>query len=305
MPVVDLNTMGHKGTQFVRLRLSSPVKPPFFRPSRFLHGWAATFKAYLHVESGMSWGPVVVGVDNSAAAVGAAGMGERIARMAGSRCELVHAVRDAWAPLVAVNPDPMVGEMQALQLAVARETVNRTLKETASPRALAELTVRFGPPAVVLQDVIRESAPGLLILGGTHHSGLERRVGGREALRGAGRHKAPFVDGVRAAARSPRHSADRSDRVLRARAGDPRARRLAARDEQWRRADGPAGHGRGYAAPRGRGLEGRSVGRRLARQGLGTARVAWQRHGAADQSPADLVAGRARRRHGRRVPRKG
>src|ERR1043165_2261184 len=215
MPVVDLNTMGHKGTQFVRLRLSSPVKPPFFRPSRFLHGWAATFKAYLHVESGMSWGPVVVGVDNSAAAVGAAGMGERIARMAGSRCEprhpgrggwappgavgaggvggriarmagsrceLVHAVRDAWAPLVAVNPDPMVGEMQALQLAVARETVNRTLKETASPRALAELTVRFGPPAVVLQDVIRERAPGLLILGGKHHSVLERWLGGSTSL---------------------------------------------------------------------------------------------------------------------------
>src|ERR1043166_10008390 len=80
MPVVDLNTMGHKGTQFGRLRLSPPVKPPFFPPSRFLHGWAATFKAYLHVESGMSWGPVVVGVDNSAAAVGAAGMGERIDR---------------------------------------------------------------------------------------------------------------------------------------------------------------------------------------------------------------------------------
>src|ERR1051325_535221 len=182
MPVVDLNTMGHKGTQFVRLRLSSPVKPPFFRPSRFLHGWAATFKAYLHVESGMSWGPVVVGVDNSAAAVGAAGMGERIARMAGSRCELVHAVRDAWAPLVAVNPDPMVGEMQALQLAVARETVNRTLKETASPRALAELTVRCLPPAVVLQDVIRERAPGLLILGGKHHSVLERWLGGSTSL---------------------------------------------------------------------------------------------------------------------------
>lgn len=130
----------------------------------------------------MSWGPVVVGVDNSAAAVGAAGMGERIARMAGSRCELVHAVRDAWAPLVAVNPDPMVGEMQALQLAVARETVNRTLKETASPRALAELTVRFGPPAVVLQDVIRERAPGLLILGGKHHSVLERWLGGSTSL---------------------------------------------------------------------------------------------------------------------------
>lgn len=109
-------------------------------------------------------------------------MGERIARMAGSRCELVHAVRDAWAPLVAVNPDPTVGEMQALQLAVARETVNRTLKDTVSPRTLVELTVRFGPSAVVLQDVVRERAPGLIVLGGKHHSVLERWLGGSTSL---------------------------------------------------------------------------------------------------------------------------
>ena len=130
----------------------------------------------------MTWGPVLVGVDNSAAAVGAAAMGERIARMAGSRCELVHAVRDAWAPLVAVNPDPMVGEMQALQLAVARETINQTLRETVSPRALVEMTVRFGPPAVVLQDITHECKPGLIVLGGKHHSVLERWLGGSTSL---------------------------------------------------------------------------------------------------------------------------
>ncbi|HTI04430.1 MAG TPA: universal stress protein [Gemmatimonadales bacterium] len=130
----------------------------------------------------MSWGPVLVGVDNSAAAVGAAAMGERLARMAGSRCELVHAVRDAWAPLVAVNPDPTVGEMQALQLAVARETIGRALKDTVSPRALAEITVRFGPAAVVLQDVSRERQPGLIVLGGKHHSVLERWLGGSTSL---------------------------------------------------------------------------------------------------------------------------
>jgi len=68
----------------------------------------------------MTWGPIIIGVDASPAAVGAAVMGERIARLQNVQCELIHAVRDAWAPLVAVNPDPQVAEMQQLQLAVAR-----------------------------------------------------------------------------------------------------------------------------------------------------------------------------------------
>ena len=71
----------------------------------------------------MAWGPIVGGVDASPAAVGAAVLGERIAQLAGARCELIHAVRDAWAPLVAVNPDPRVAEMQLLQQAVSRDRV--------------------------------------------------------------------------------------------------------------------------------------------------------------------------------------
>jgi nucleotide-binding universal stress UspA family protein len=131
----------------------------------------------------MSWGPVIVGVDASPAAPGAVALGERIARMASVQCELVHAVRDAWAPLVAVNPDPQVAEMQQLQLAVARERINRTLRDAAiSDRALENLGVWFGPPAVVLQDVTRERRAGLLVLGGKLHSALDRWLGGSTSL---------------------------------------------------------------------------------------------------------------------------
>jgi len=131
----------------------------------------------------MAWGPIVVGVDASLAAVGAADLGERIAQLAGVRCELVHAVRDAWAPLVAVNPDPQVVEMQNLQLAVARETINRTLQGAPiRNRQLEDLSVFFGPPAAVLQEVTRERGPGLLVLGGKHHSALERWLGGSTSL---------------------------------------------------------------------------------------------------------------------------
>ena len=131
----------------------------------------------------MAWGPIVVGVDASPAAVGAAVLGERIAKLAGVRCELIHAVRDAWAPLVAVNPDPQIAEMQQLQLAVARETINRTLKDTAiSARLRENLSVWFGPPAVVMQQVTRERRAGLVVLGGKHHTALERWLAGSTSL---------------------------------------------------------------------------------------------------------------------------
>ena len=131
----------------------------------------------------MSWGPVVVGIDASPAAAGAAALGDRVARLAGVRCELVHAVRDAWAPLVAVNPDPQVAEMQQLQLPVARETINRNLRNAGiSERVLERLAVLFGPPPVVLQEVTREHRAGLLVLGGKLHSVLERWLGGSTSL---------------------------------------------------------------------------------------------------------------------------
>lgn len=131
----------------------------------------------------MGWGPVVVGVDASTAAVGAATAGERIAKLANVRCELVHAVRDAWAPLVAVKPDPQVTEMQELQLAVARELMQRTLKEAGAQESLIRtLAVQFGPPAVVLQQVAAQRKAGFVVLGGKHHNVLERWLGGSTSL---------------------------------------------------------------------------------------------------------------------------
>lgn len=130
----------------------------------------------------MAWGPILVGVDASPAAVSAAALAERLAELAAVRCELVHAVRDAWAPLVAVNPDPRVAEMQVLQQAVSRDRVRQVLKGTVSDRVLETLKVRFGPAAVVLRQVVEESRPGLLVLGGKHHTALERWLGGSTSL---------------------------------------------------------------------------------------------------------------------------
>ncbi|HXM37752.1 MAG TPA: universal stress protein [Gemmatimonadales bacterium] len=130
----------------------------------------------------MSWGPIVVGVDASPAAAGAAAVGERIAHLTSTPCQLIHAVRDAWAPLVAVSADPQVVEMQQLQLAVARQLVNDALRTAVSDRVQQELDVVFGPAAVVLQQAMRERRPSLVVLGGKHHSVLERWLGGSTSL---------------------------------------------------------------------------------------------------------------------------
>ena len=130
----------------------------------------------------MTWGPIVVGVDLSSEAKGAVVVGERIAHLAGVPCHIVHAVRDAWAPLVAVSADPQVADMQQLQLAVARHHVNELLGDSVSDLARRKLDVLFGPAAVVLQQVTRDERPGLVVLGGKHHSVLERWLGGSTSL---------------------------------------------------------------------------------------------------------------------------
>jgi len=102
----------------------------------------------------MAWGPIVVAVAVSPAAKGAAMVGERIGRLASVPCQLVHAVRDAWAPLVAVSVDPQVVEMQQLQLTVARHRINELCGADVGDALRQRLDVRFGPAAVVLQQVM-------------------------------------------------------------------------------------------------------------------------------------------------------
>jgi len=109
-------------------------------------------------------------------------IGERIGRLASVPCLLVHAVRDAWAPLVAVSVDPQVVEMQQLQLAVARHRINELFGADVADQLREKLDVRFGPAAVVLQQVMRDQRPGLVVLGGKHHSTLERWLGGSTSL---------------------------------------------------------------------------------------------------------------------------
>jgi nucleotide-binding universal stress UspA family protein len=130
----------------------------------------------------MTWGPIVVGVDASSAAAGAAKVGYRIARAAAENCHLVHATRDVWAPFAAIGDPKQVQEMQRLQLAVARHQVTEALRGDVAAELLEGLDVRLGPAAVVLQAAARDRGAGLLVLGGKHHTALERWLGGSTSL---------------------------------------------------------------------------------------------------------------------------
>lgn len=130
----------------------------------------------------MTWGPIVVGVDASPEAAGAAKLGYRIARAAAESCDLVHATPDAWAPFSAVGDAKQVQETQRLQIAVARHRVSEALRSEVAPELLETLGVRLGPAAVVLQQAAQERRAGLLVLGGKHHTALERWLGGSTSL---------------------------------------------------------------------------------------------------------------------------
>lgn len=132
----------------------------------------------------MKWGPIITGVDASPAAAQAAALAERIARDAGTSCDLVHGVPDSWALLTGIASARQVEleEMQRLQLAYARRQVADALRQAVSPRLVENMTVRFGSPAVVLKDVARERHAALTVLGGKHHTAIERWLGGSTSL---------------------------------------------------------------------------------------------------------------------------
>jgi nucleotide-binding universal stress UspA family protein len=130
----------------------------------------------------MSWGAIVVGVDASPAAAGAAALAQRIALAAQVPCALVHGTRDVWAPLAAVSSDAEVSEMRLLQLAVDRQLVVDALRAAVEPRLLEQLTVRSGSPATVLGEAVAERRAGLLVVGGKHHTPMQRWLGGSTSL---------------------------------------------------------------------------------------------------------------------------
>jgi nucleotide-binding universal stress UspA family protein len=129
----------------------------------------------------MSWQPIVVGVDASPEAAGAAALGWRIAQAAKVRCHLVHACRDFFESAT-LPPPPQAEEIERAIERTARRQVESALEGSVPLEILDTLTVRQGRASVVLGQVVAEVDAGMVILGGKHHSTLNRWVGGSTAL---------------------------------------------------------------------------------------------------------------------------
>lgn len=122
--------------------------------------------------------PVVVGVDGSPESAAAAAAGWRLAEAAGVRCYLVHATSDVRSALELAGTGLSLDDLQLAMLARARSEIVAGLEDRVPPWVLEGLTVRAGRATAILAEVVEDTKAGLVVLGGKHHSTLNRWLGG-------------------------------------------------------------------------------------------------------------------------------
>jgi len=125
-----------------------------------------------------SWKPVIVGVDASSEAQDAVRFGQKLSQATGAPLVLVHAVREYWIPFADEQLGERTKELRQALLDTARAQVATLLADCVPPEVLNQLIVRFGRAPVVLHQVAEETGAGLVILGGKHHTVLDRWTGG-------------------------------------------------------------------------------------------------------------------------------
>jgi nucleotide-binding universal stress UspA family protein len=126
----------------------------------------------------MSFKPIVVGVDASPEAAGAAVFALHMSQRAGTSCHLVHATRDAIVALPAVE---VTRYRQAL-VDHAWTRIEEALRDKVPATLLDQVIVRLGPTAAVLRHAVASLEAELVVLGGKHHSTLGRWFGGSTSL---------------------------------------------------------------------------------------------------------------------------
>ncbi|HET9386104.1 MAG TPA: universal stress protein [Gemmatimonadales bacterium] len=128
----------------------------------------------------MQWQPIIAGVDGSPESLRAAALAWRIARVADTRCVLVHAVPDVWVP---GGLAPLANSSDVFQRLVAelQQLLDRELGAEIPASVLQSLIARPGRPGVVLAEVAREQGAELIVVGARHHGALDRGLGGSTA----------------------------------------------------------------------------------------------------------------------------
>jgi universal stress protein E len=130
----------------------------------------------------MTWKPFVVGVDASPEAAWAAGVGARAAKVAGTSSHLVHATHDVLVSLALAELSGHVESYREHVMLRAREELRGTLDGAVDPTDLQTLTIRPGRAATVLKHVVAELDAGMVVLGGKHHSVLDRWLAGSTSI---------------------------------------------------------------------------------------------------------------------------
>ncbi|HTR20276.1 MAG TPA: universal stress protein [Gemmatimonadales bacterium] len=125
-----------------------------------------------------NWKPVLVGIDASSEAQEAARFGWKLAQATGAQLVLVHAVREFWIPFADEQLGERTGEIRRALLDTARAQVTTILADSVPTEVQERMIVRFGRAPLVLRQAAEELGAGLVILGGKHHSVLDRWTGG-------------------------------------------------------------------------------------------------------------------------------
>jgi nucleotide-binding universal stress UspA family protein len=121
----------------------------------------------------------VTGVDASREAARAAALGWTIAEAAGVECRLVHAVQDQAQDVAPLQLPMDLAPMATVLRDAARREIPPMLRGVVPDSVILGLEVRFGAAPTVLADAARDAE--LLVIGGKHHSALNRWFGGRTA----------------------------------------------------------------------------------------------------------------------------
>src|SRR5438874_2107797 len=110
----------------------------------------------------MSWEPIVVGVDASPEAAGAAAFAVRMSQQAGTTCHLVHAARDVWA---SVGVEEGVDALWHALVDQARASITAVLAGVVPRELVDKMTVRLGRAPVVLKQTVTDLGAGLVVPG--------------------------------------------------------------------------------------------------------------------------------------------
>src|SRR2546429_3921649 len=154
-------------------------------PRSTLFPYTTLFRSLDHAISGypagkggslMSWQPIVVGVDASPEAAGAAAFAVRMSQRAGTTCHLVHAARDVWA---SVGVEEGVDELWHALVDQARANITAVFAGVV-PRELGDnMAVPLGGAPLPLRQAGAGPRAEPVVPGGQQHSAPGRRLRGR------------------------------------------------------------------------------------------------------------------------------